>query len=69
MQVELAASLPYARQHGTAAPFVLGAKPYHRIIAGLCCGLACCSLRTKGYSSSSVRLADELQLGAWSKKG
>lgn len=33
-QVELAASLPYARaEGGTAAPFVTGARPWHRVVA------------------------------------
>jgi adenosylcobinamide-GDP ribazoletransferase len=47
MQVELATSLPYARQEGgTAAPFVNGGRAWHRFIA-LLLGLAllCCFCR------------------------
>ncbi len=33
MQVELAVCLPYARKTGTAAAFVQGAKPRHRVVA------------------------------------
>lgn len=33
MQVELACTLPYAREDGTAAEFVRGAQPWHRFVA------------------------------------
>ena len=35
MQVELAATLPYAREDGTAGAFVRGARPWHRALAHL----------------------------------
>jgi len=69
MQVELAASLPYARQHGTAAPFVLGAKPYHRIIAAGCAAVLLVVLYgLKGILLLLCGWLMTLQLGAWSKK-
>ena len=44
MQVELATVLPYARANGTAAPFVKGARPVHRLIAMALAIIAMCLL-------------------------
>lgn len=69
MQVELATSLPSARQQGTAASFVMGAQPYHRIIAFVCAGVMLSILYgLKGMFLLVCGWGITLLLGIWSKK-
>lgn len=48
MMVEMCTGMPYARDNGTGAPFVKGAKTSHRITALSLCGLICLIYGLKG---------------------
>jgi adenosylcobinamide-GDP ribazoletransferase len=55
MMVELAVTMPYARQEGgTAAPFVNGARPWHRFVSLGLCALVTCGICGPAAGSAIV---------------
>ncbi len=67
MMVEMCMGMPYARENGTGAPFVKGAKYPHRAVALFVCGLLSLIYGIKGIFLLFINLAFTFAL-KWSFK-